>query len=126
LSLSIELFLSRSPAIVGDAAFSWWNLPPDLRERPTDSARYPSQAVLIDADNGIVKAICLFSLPPELTQILRAAIVEQIDGGEIAREHFERVVAEVQNTYSQIELAERGGVHRLTRERDEKPKKGFG
>lgn len=104
------------PGIIGDAAYSWWNLPLKERTEPTDKEQYPCQAILVDADNGIVKAICLFSLPPELSQILRAAIVEQIEGGEISRVEFEQTVTSVQNTYSPMELASRQTIYKLSRD----------
>jgi hypothetical protein len=114
----------KTPALVGDAGYSCWNLPVELREVPPEQDRYSCQAILIDADNGIVKAICLFSFPPELSQVLRTRIVEQIEGGEISRSDFERVVANTQNTYSPTELAKLGGIYKLSR--PPKPKKGFG
>jgi hypothetical protein len=115
---------SKTPALVGDAGYSCWNLPVELREVPPEQDRYSCQAILIDADNGIVKAICLFDFPPELSQVLRTGIVEQIEGGEISRSDFERVVASTQNTYSPTELAKLGGIYKLSR--PPKPKKGFG
>jgi hypothetical protein len=115
----------QTPVIVGDAGYSCWNLPVELLDEvPPEQDRYSCQAILIDADNGIVKAICLFDFPPELSQVLRTGIVEQIEGGEISRSDFERVVASTQNTYSPTELAKLGGIYKLSR--PPKPKKGFG
>jgi hypothetical protein len=118
------LSIKKMPVMMGDAGYSCWNLPVELREVPPEQERYTCQAILIDADNGTVKAICLFDFPPELSQVLRMAIGEQIQGGEISRSDFERVVASTQNTYSPTELAKLGGIYRLSR--PSKPKKGFG
>ena len=113
----IPIFFSTEgvPDLLGDAAFSWWNLPDNQRERPIDAETYLLQAVLIDADNGIVKGVCIFSLPPEFTDKLRQAIDIQIDSGEISRDRFELVVSQVQRKYDAIGLAEIGGLHRIQR-----------
>jgi hypothetical protein len=113
----IPIFFStdRVPDLLGDAAFNWWNLPENVRERPIDLETYLLQAVLIDADNGIVKGVCILSLPPEFTAKLKQAIDIQIDGGEISRDRFELVVSNVQQKHDAIGLAEIGGLHRIQR-----------
>ncbi len=75
-----------------DSAFSWWNVAEEDRRIPAPQAnpaeRILLKIILIEAANGIVKAIRVTTLSPEFTEKLHEAIRQQATGAEFSRAEF--------------------------------------
>ncbi len=86
-----------------DSAFSWWNVAEEDRKIPAlpenSAERILLKIILIEAANGIVKAIRVTTLSPDFTKKLHTAIREQATGEEFSRSEFvARSLAVYKNT----------------------------
>lgn len=75
-----------------DSAFSWWNVSEEDRKIPAPQSnpaeRILLKIILIEAANGIVKAIRVTTLSPVFTEKLHTAIRKQATGEEFSRDEF--------------------------------------
>jgi hypothetical protein len=75
-----------------DSAFSWWNVAEEDRQIPARQAnpaeRILLKIILVEAANGIVKAIRVTTFSPEFTEKLHDAIRRQATGEEFSRAEF--------------------------------------
>lgn len=75
-----------------DSAFTWWNVAEEDRRIPAPQAnpaeRILLKIILVEAANGIVKAIRVTTLSPNFTEKLHNAIREQAMGEELSRAEF--------------------------------------
>lgn len=75
-----------------DSAFSWWNVAEEDRRIPAPQAnqaeRILLKIILVEAGNGIVKAIRVTTFSPEFTEKLHEAIRQQAAGEEFSRDEF--------------------------------------
>ena len=75
-----------------DSAFSWWNVAEEDRRIPAPQThpaeRILLKIILVEATNGIVKAIRVTTFSPDFTKKLHEAIKDQAMGKEFPREEF--------------------------------------
>jgi hypothetical protein len=94
-----------------DSAFSWWNIAEEDRRipaPPTNPAeRILLKIILVEAANGIVKAIRVTTLSPEFTKKLHEAIRRQATGEPFSRAEFVARSLSVYENKTPAELAAR-------------------
>ena len=92
-----------------DSAFSWWNVAEEDRRIPAPQAnpaeRILLKIILVEAANGIVKAIRVTTLSPDFTEKLHNAIREQALGEELSRAEFVARSLAVYKNKTPFELA---------------------
>lgn len=75
-----------------DSAFSWWNVSEEDRRIPAPpknpAERILLKIILVEAGNGIVKAIRVTTLSPQFTEKLNDAIRAQATGEPFSRDEF--------------------------------------
>lgn len=92
-----------------DSAFSWWNVAEEDRRVP-EAQKHPAERILlkiilVEASNGIVRAIRVTTFSPEFTERLHRAIRGQAVGEELSREDFVARSLKIYEKYSPADLA---------------------
>ena len=92
-----------------DSAFSWWNVSEEDRRIPAmpqnSGERILLKIILVEAANGIVKAIRVMTLSPLFTEKLHDAIRCQATGEEFSREEFVKRSLSVYENKTPFDLA---------------------
>lgn len=92
-----------------DSAFSWWNVAEEDRRVP-EPQKHPAERILlkiilVEASNGIVRAIRVTTFSPEFTERLHRAIRGQATAEELSRAEFVARSLKIYEKYSPAELA---------------------
>ena len=92
-----------------DSAFSWWNVAEEDRRLPAPqtnpATRILLKIILVEAGNGIVKAIRVTTLSPDFTEKLHNAIREQAAGEELSHAEFVARSLAIYKNHTPFDLA---------------------
>jgi hypothetical protein len=92
-----------------DSAFSWWNVAVEDRQIPAPQAnpaeRILLKIILVEAGNGIVKAIRVTTLSPAFTEKLHDAIRQQAKGEPFSRNEFVNRSLQIYQKFTPAEFA---------------------